>query len=189
MTLLLPVAVLGACATAVVSPAWLTRIVPFAAAATLLLPAYHVMNDRVNPIYYLYHELAVLNTPPAVAMPELYELRAIHAMERGDLAAAETDLTLAIKLAPNVASPARQRGVLYASQGRWSDARRDFVRAEQSEPQNPDAWFLQAQASLAIGDTRSAQSEFDRARSLAPAEWINRPDVTRFAARLRQASH
>jgi hypothetical protein len=185
MTMLLPLAVLGGClAVASKRHAWFVRGAPIFAAAALLLPASHVMNDRVTPIYYLYESLAALNTPPPVAMPEVYELRAIHAMERGDFASAESDLTLAIKLAENPASPARQRGVLYASEKRWSDARRDFALATEHDPENPDAWFLQAQASLAVGDAPSAQAEFERARSLAPAEWLTRPDVARFATRL-----
>jgi hypothetical protein len=187
MTMLLPIAVLGAVyAVTRATGTWLARAIPICAGATLMLPAHHVMSDRVNPIYYLYHELAALDSPPAAAMPELYELRAIHAMERGDFSAAERDLTLAIKLATNPASPARQRGVLYASQNRWADARHDFVLATEHDAENPDAWLLQAQASLATGDASTAQAEFERARSLAPAEWMSRPDVARFATRFGQ---
>jgi hypothetical protein len=188
MTMLLPLAVLGGClSVASKHLTWFLRGAPLFAAAALLLPAAHVMNDRVTPIYYLYHSLAALHTPPAVAMPEVYELRAIHAMERGDFGAAESDLTLAIKLADNPASPARQRGVLYASANRWGDARRDFALATEHDAENPDAWFLQAQASLAVGDPAAARSEFDRARSLASPEWMTRPDVARFAAKLATA--
>lgn len=184
MTMVLPAAILGACATLRNSPQGTTKSLTIAAAVALLLPAHHVMSDRLNPIYYLYHELAALDSPPPAAMPELQELRAIHAMERGDLAEAERDLTLAIKLAPNPSSSARQRGVLYASQNRWADARRDFVLATEHDAENPDAWFLQAQASMAVGDAASARSEFDHARSLAAPEWSSRPDVARFASRM-----
>ena len=186
MTMVLPAAVLGAIMLFRAAPPLPRRILPVAAAAALVLPAHHVMNDRVNPIYYLYHELAAFDSPPAVAMPELHELRAIHEMEQGELAAAETDLTLAIKLARNPASPAKQRGVLYASAHRWDDAKKDFTMMVENEPDNPDGWFLRAQVELALKDVAAAKSDFDHARSIAPAGWTNRPDVTRFTAVFNQ---
>jgi tetratricopeptide (TPR) repeat protein len=121
-------------------------------------------------------------------MPELYELRAIHAIERGDFASAESDLTFAIRLARNPASPARQRGILAASPQRWADARRDFSKAVEYEPQNPDAWFQRAQANQALGDVAAARADFDRAMSLAPPDWTTRPDVARFLLRMNSAA-
>ena len=117
-------------------------------------------------------------------MSELYELRAIHAMERGDFKAAESDLALAIKLARNPASPAKQRGILAASQQRWADARRDFSTMVEHDAQNPDAWFMRAQAHQALGDPAAARADFAQARSLASPDWTTRPDVARFLARL-----
>ena len=184
MTLLLPVAVLGLLFAVRSAPLWLPRALRLAALIALLLPAHHVMNDRVNPIFYLYHELAAFDNPPPSAMSELYELRAIHAMERGEFAAAESDLALAIKLARNPASPAKQRGILAASQQRWSDAHRDFSTMVEHEGKNPDAWFMRAQANLALNQPAAARADFDHARSLAPADWPTRPDVARFLARL-----
>lgn len=184
MTMLLPVAVLGALLALRHPTSWLPRALRFAAPIALLLPAHHVMNDRVNPLFYLYHELAALESPPPAAMSELYELRAIHAMGRGEFAAAESDLALAIKLARNPASPAKQRGILAASQQRWADAHRDFSMMVEFDAQNPDAWFMRAQANQALGHAAAARSDLDRARALAPADWTTRPDVARFIARL-----
>ncbi|QYM77808.1 hypothetical protein K0B96_10795 [Horticoccus luteus] len=188
MTMVLPASVLGVILLHRLDIGWLTRALWVGACAAVLLPAHHVMNDRVNPIFYLYHELAALHTPPRVAMPELYELRAIHEMERGDTASAQTDLTLAIKLAVNPASPARQRGLLAASQGRWPDALRDFSLAVDHDAQNPESWFMRAQANLALGQTAAARSDFDHALTLAPPGWAARPDVVRFLARLTRTS-
>ncbi len=184
MTMLLPVAVLGLLLAVHTTPSWLARALPFTALAALLLPAHHVMNDRVNPIFYLYHELAAFERPPPAAMSELYELRAFHAMGRGDFAAAEADLALAIKLARNPASPAKQRGVLAASQQRWPDAHRDFSTMVEHDPKNPDAWFMRAQSNLALQQPAAARSDFDHARALASADWPTRPDVARFLIRL-----
>jgi hypothetical protein len=155
-----------------------------ASAATLLLPAHHVMSDRVNPIYYVYHEIAAFENPPAAAMSEMFELRAIRAMQDGNFAKAEDDLGLALKLARNPAAAAKQRGVLRASQGRWKEADEDFALMAAHEPQNPDAWFMRAQASLALGAADDARQKLQHAIELAPADWITRPDVARFRAKL-----
>jgi len=145
------------------------------------------MNDRVAPIFYLYHELAAFENPPPAARPGFYELRALHAMGRGEFSAAETDLTVAIKLARNPASPARQRGVLAASQQRWADAHRDFSLLVGHDATNPDAWFMRAQSHLALHQPAAARADFDRARTLAPTDWPTRPDVARFLLRLNAA--
>ena len=187
MTMLLPVCVLGLLLALRGAVAWLPLALRLAAPAALLLPAHHVMNDAVNPIFYLYHELAARDNPPPAAMSELYELRAIHAMERGEFAAAESDLTFAIKLARNPASPAKQRGILAASQQRWADARKDFSLMVEHDAANPDAWFMRAQANQALGDAAATRADLDHARSLAPADWVTRPDVARFLTRLNPA--
>lgn len=184
MTMLLPVAILGLLLAARTTSVWLPFALRVAVPLALLLPAHHVMNDRVNPIFYLYHELAALDNPPPTAMSELYELRAIHAMERGDFKRAESDLALAIKLARNPASPAKQRGILAASQQRWADAHRDFSTMVEHDASNPDAWFMRAQAKLALNQPAAARADYDHARSIAPADWPTRPDVARWATRL-----
>ena len=184
MTMLFPVAVLGLLLAREAAAGWLPLALRVSAAVALVLPAHHVMNDAVVPIFNLQHTLHHLDHPPAIAMPELYELRAIHAMELGQFGKADADLALAIKLAPNPASPARQRGILAASQGRWADARAYFLLMAEHEPKNPDAWLMCAQARFALGDAAGACTDIDRALALAPADWKTRPDVARFLAKL-----
>ncbi|HEX2853825.1 MAG TPA: tetratricopeptide repeat protein [Opitutaceae bacterium] len=186
MMLVMPVAVLGAIWTNEFKSGW-NAVAIGSACAALLLPAHHVMIDRVNPIYYLYHELAVFDSPPPAAMSELHELRGIQAMQRGDLVAAAEALSLAIKLAQNPAGPAKQRGVLFASQQQWAEARKDFSTMVEHAPKDPDGWFLRAQAALAVGDLAAAQADANQALSVAPAGWAERADVARFMARLRQS--
>lgn len=184
ITMVLPVAVLGACAWVRSTVPWRRSALGIGTAVALLLPAHHVMNDKVNPIYYLYHEIAAFSTPPAAAMPELYELRAIHEMERGEYAQAESDLTLALALAKNPSSPARQRGILRASLGHWSDALADFTTALNADQANPDAWFMRAQANYATGNAAAARSDLEHAMGIAPTGWSDRRDVRRFLAKL-----
>ncbi len=184
LTMLLPVAVLGVVLAAQAPAPWLPRLLLVSAPLALLLPAHHVMNDRVDRIFYLYHELAAYDHPPTAARPEFYELRAVHAMGRGEFAAADTDLALAIKLSRNPASPAKQRGILAATQQRWPDAHRDFSLMVAHDPQNPDAWFMRAQANHALGQLPAARADFEHARSLARPDWTTRPDVARFLTRL-----
>lgn len=187
MTMLLPAALLGLILAHRAAVAWLRLALRGGAAVALVLPAHHVMNDAVVPIFNLQTALHFVDHPAPLAMAELYELRAIHAMERAEFDRADADLALAIKLARDPTSPARQRGVLAASQGRWSDALTYFSLMAQASPQNPDAWFMCAQARLALADTAGARKEFDHAVSLAPPDWATRPDVARFQAKLRAA--
>jgi hypothetical protein len=187
MMLLMPVAALGAVLfLRAPLPRW-PRLLPGCAAIALLLPAHHVVSEAVHPIYYLYYQLDAFKAPPAFAMPEMYELRGIREMQEGKLVPAENDLTIAIKLASNPAAAAKQRGVLRASQGRWKEAAEDFTLLAKFEPKNPDAWFMTAQAALALGDPASARAAMQTATGLAPADWVTRPDVARFQARLQQA--
>lgn len=158
-----------------------------AVAVTLLLPAHLVTSDLVRPVYYLHHELAAFENPPAYLMPERYELRAIEAMQAGDTPRAEHQLTLAIKLARQPAGALKQRGVLRASNGRWPEARADFAAMVEAAPQDPESWFFRAQAEFALGNVAGARSDLESALARAPAEWAQRPDVTRFRQKLAAA--
>jgi hypothetical protein len=184
MMFVLPVALTGFAALAATPMRW-PRWAPFAAGAALVLPAHHVMSDRVLPVFYLYHELAAFNSPPAAVMPELQELRGIHAMQDGKMVEAAEALSLAIKLARNPTGPSKQRGVLFASNQKWAEARADFSTMIQHEPKNPDGWFLRSQANAALGDAVAAMSDMEEALAVAPPGWVERPDVIRFRARLR----
>jgi hypothetical protein len=186
MTMVLPVAMYGAILTVKMVPGWWPWALRVGAAAALVLPAHHVISDRVNPIYYLYHEIANVQRQPRAIMPELFELGGIHEMEEGDSANAESDLSMAIKLSDDPTGPAKQRGLLYANQGRWADARRDFTTMVEHEPKNPDAWFMRAQAALALGDVVAAQADMQQAVAVAPKDWTTRPAVAQFLTRLNQ---
>lgn len=187
MMLVLPLGLAGAVRAFETRPRWLPLALRGAAAAALLLPGHLVMSNYVQPVQGFYHELAALDNPPALLRPESYELRAIHAMEQGLPAQAEADLGLAIKLAANPAGPSKQRGILYASAGRWEEARRDFAVMVQYAPEDPEAWFFRAQAQLALGDPAAARADMQQATARAPADWAARPDVARFLVRLGQA--
>ncbi|HUR56309.1 MAG TPA: tetratricopeptide repeat protein [Opitutaceae bacterium] len=186
MMLLTPLALLGLLLTREANASWRPLVLRAGAVVTLLLPAHHVMSDRVNPIYYLYHEIAAFESPPPAVMPELHELRGIDAMQRGDFVEAAEALSMAIQLSPNPARASRQRGILFASAQRWAEARQDFATSVEHEPKNPDGWFLRAQAELALGNTRAAESDWTQARSLASPKWAERADVARFQARLKK---
>ena len=184
-----PVAVLGVLLAAESAGTWVPGALRAGAALALLLPAYHVMTDRVNPVFYLYHELFALQNPPAAVTPEIYELRGILAMEQGDYSRAESDFGLSIKLARDPAGPSQQRGVLYASAGRWTEAQQDFARIVQFEPSNPDGWFLSAQAANALGRSEEAKGDLTKALALGSKTWAARPDVVRYCQRLGVTPH
>ncbi len=184
MMFILPAALCGVLLAFEAAPRWLPLALRAGAGAAVLLPANLVMNDAVNPVWGLYSEFAALRSPPPALMSERYELRGIQGMEAGTYAQAETDLSLAIKLADNPANPCRQRGLLYASEGRWAEARRDFDTMVKYDARNADAWFLRAEAELALSDAAAAQADMQRALTLAPEHWSSRPDVVRFMGRL-----
>jgi hypothetical protein len=184
MMMELPAALLGVLLAAHADAPWLACALRGGAAAALLLPAHHVMSDRVNPIYYLYHELSVLDNPPAVAMPELRILRGILEEEQGDAAGAEQDFTLAIKLGGNTSLALQHRGVLFANQRRWDEARRDFSGMTEQQPGEPDGWFLRSQADLALGDSAGAHADLQQALAVGSPAWLHRPDVARYVGRL-----
>ncbi len=186
MMLVLPAGLLGA-VLALPIAGWRPWALPGLAAAALVLPAHHVMSDRVNPIYYLYHELAALDNPPPAAMPELQILRGILDEEQGNAVGAEADFTLAIRLGGPAAGLAlKQRGVLLANQRRWPEARRDFLAMTAQDPGDPDGWFLRSQADLALGDPAGARSDLQQALAAGSPEWLRRPDVARYVERMNR---
>ncbi len=186
MMFLAPVVVLGAARLFAAAPPWLARGLPALAVAAFLLPGHLVMSEATVPVMTLNHELEGWRNPPLRVMPGYYELWGIHDLETGNQAQAELHLTMALKLADKPASAAKHRGLLYASAQRWPDAQRDFALMVEHEPQNPDGWFLRAQAKAAQGDAAGARADLQQALVVAPAGWETRPDVARFRTRLGQ---
>jgi tetratricopeptide (TPR) repeat protein len=184
MTMIWPLALYGLIRFAKVAPAWNRWTLSLGAAGALLLPAHHVMSDRVCPIYYLHHELALLKEPPEGASPNLWELVAIRAIEEGDPAAAEVALSVAVKLSEHPANIHRRRGMLRARQGHWREAQQDYSKMTQDEPGNPDAWFLLAQSEFALGNTIAAREKMQQALRLPPIDFVRRQDVSRFLEEL-----
>jgi hypothetical protein len=188
MMFIVPVAVLGVLLAAEFRPKELHTTLWLAFAASVFLPARLVMNDGVYSVFYLYHELGALRSPPPGIMPELLELSAVDAIERADFAKAEVDLSTALKLAPNPAHLASRRGDLYAKLGRWTEARRDYSIVIEHEPARAEAWFRRAQAAQALGDTRAARLDLERSLALGPKEWVSRPEIKKFAEDLQISS-
>lgn len=186
MSMLFPLALLGLLLAKRSQAPWLSRALLLSAPAVLLLPAHHIMSNRVSPIYYLQHEIFQLSNPPKLLQPELYELKGIHAMEQGNLVEAEAQLLLAIRLSKDPSSPSKHRGMLRAGSGRWAEALEDFSTMVQYRPSDPEGWFLRAQAHFALGDSTGARSDFRQALTKAPENWAQRPDVARFKLKLER---
>lgn len=184
MMLLAPLVGLGAGAWGGVTwPGKRSALVGLAGAA-LVLPAHQVMSDAAMPVMTLNHELGARREPPPRLSPAAYELSGVVEMERGNPQKAEIALTIAIKLDERPTSACKHRGLLYASAQRWSEARQDFRTWAENDERDPDAWLLVAQAEAALGNTAEARVELQRALGLASKEWVARPDVARFRARL-----
>lgn len=181
MMMEMPVALLGVLPATEAAASPCRRALPAVAGLALLLPAHHVMTDRVNPVFYLYHEIAALKNPPAAAMPEIYELRGMLEMQQGDYGSAEADFSLAIKLGDRPSIAYQQRGLLRATEGRLIEARQDFTAATRFAPRDPDGWFFRAHADLALGDTAGAVADLQQAQALGSDRWKHRPDVVQFS--------
>ena len=186
MTMLLPLAVTGLLVLHEQKASWLPGFIGGLVLLALLLPAHHVMNDRVDTIYPLQHEIYLLDTPPRELMPELYELEGIHKMELGDNAAAEAKFDIAVLLDKHPASALQHRGLLRANQGRWPEALKDFECLCELEPSDSNSWLLYAQACFATNQLQAARTHMRKALSQAPEGWSKRPDVVRFLSKLNQ---
>lgn len=186
MTMLLPSVMLGLLLATREQAAWLPLALRISTGFAVVLPAYHVMNDGIQPINSLYHELSFLKSPPPYAIPEVHEIQGIDAVARGQYAEAEFEFTLATKLAQNPASALLQRGQLYANGKRWSDAFNDFTNAIEHDSDNPEAWFMRAQTNFAMGFTDDAGKDMSKALAVGSKDWSLRPDVARFRANLNK---
>lgn len=87
---------------------------------------------------------------------------------RGDLAAADADLTRAIALDPKSAAYLRQRARVRLQQRRPALARGDLDAALQLAPDDVDALTLRAELRLSEGDRPGASADLDAAAKASP---------------------
>lgn len=185
MMMLWPVAAYGMIRLVETAPAWKNRLLWVGAISSLFLPAYHVMSDKVIPVYGLYQQLAALRYPMGAASAEMWELTTFRAIERGDARSAEFALAVAVKLTTAPAELYQRMGKLRAGLGRWDEARVDFAASTDFQPNNYENWFLLAQADFALGDNAAAQRNIQNCLRLAPAGFEQKAEVVNFLACLK----
>ncbi|HLY37267.1 MAG TPA: tetratricopeptide repeat protein [Candidatus Binatia bacterium] len=140
---------------------------PLLAAATILLPAHHVVTTFTVPINDLWYETHLLLDPPPPFAPGPYLQEAQRAASQGDGNRAESLANVALRLAPEAAAY-NVHGVILARQGRWQDALADFDRAITLDPSLAEAWMNRARSHAALGNAEAARSDARRVQAVAP---------------------
>jgi tetratricopeptide (TPR) repeat protein len=93
--------------------------------------------------------------------------RATVKMRRGDLAGAQADLDLALKLQPDDVKLLTVRGQVFARQGKFDMALADLNRATQIAPDDVAAWEQTGIVQQAKGEYSQAEKSYDKAIGFA----------------------
>jgi tetratricopeptide (TPR) repeat protein len=94
-----------------------------------------------------------------------YNLRGAAVRETGNPRQAINDFNRAVQLAPN-ADNYFQRGATYHLIGDYANAVEDFTRTIAFQPDLAQAYYARAQAELAAGDLKKAETDRQQARAL-----------------------
>jgi tetratricopeptide (TPR) repeat protein len=90
-----------------------------------------------------------------------------HKLQRSSVDAFKDELMRRIK----TASQNVHRGLNLAKQGRFADARREFLSAAEVDPENPAAWADLGAANMELGRADEGRNAYDKALLLAPDDW------------------
>ena len=81
------------------------------------------------------------------------------------------------------ASQAMSRGQKLADRGLYEDARLEFLRATEADPDNPMAWANLGAASVVTRRVEEARGAYDKALVLAPDNWLTHYNLAILLAR------
>lgn len=81
------------------------------------------------------------------------------------------------------ASQAVSRGQKLADRGLYEDARLEFLRATEADPDNPVAWTNLGAASVVTRRVEEARVAYDKALALAPDNWLTHYNLAILLAR------
>ncbi len=101
-------------------------------------------------------------------MPEAYSNLAVAQKKKGDLNQAIASLNKALERKPEFASALTTRGGIYAEQGKWSEARRDFAAALKLNPRDDGALYGLAESLREARDYAGAQQALSELISRSP---------------------
>jgi tetratricopeptide (TPR) repeat protein len=83
----------------------------------------------------------------------------------------------------DAAEESLQRGLVLVQARRYEAARREFVSASQSDPENPAAWSNLGAVDLLLGRIDEGRNAYDRALALAPDDAVMRYNFGLFFVR------
>ncbi len=150
------------------------RIVATVMAANLLLPASHVGWTFTVPMYYVYHELAEWQNPPAFVNPAAYVEQGMRILNEGNPTVAKRAFDNAIRLSPDLPDGWLGRGVAELSMQDFQTARVDVERGLSLRPSDVNGLYFHGLILLRSGETAAAAAELRSALAKAPPDWPNR---------------
>lgn len=101
-------------------------------------------------------------------LPEAYSNLAVAQKKQGELDQAIANLNKALERKADYAAAITTRGGIYAEQGKWSEARRDFEQALKLNPKDDGALYGLAQALRESKDYAGAQQALSELISRSP---------------------
>ncbi|HEX9786509.1 MAG TPA: tetratricopeptide repeat protein [Candidatus Binatia bacterium] len=101
-------------------------------------------------------------------LPDAYSNLAVAHKRKGELVRALANLDKALERKPNYTTALITRGAIFAEQGKWTDARRDFEAALKLDPRDDGALYGLSQALREARDYAGAQQALGELISRSP---------------------
>ncbi|HVX62127.1 MAG TPA: tetratricopeptide repeat protein [Pirellulales bacterium] len=150
---------------------------PWAAAATLLLPAAHVFTTEREPILYFYAEWERWAHPPPDVDPQTYVGLGVTYAEQQKPVEAEACFEAALALDPTYCPAHVQRATLHLNAGDSRKAARVLEEAIRQCPDSPDVHFLLGIFRLRANDQAGGAAELKAALTLSRDGWPRRQET------------
>jgi hypothetical protein len=182
---LMPVGLAGIVLFARHAPDLCRRSLLWVLIPNLLLPASHVLSERTLPVRYLYYELERWSAPPFYLTPEYYNREGLALLQQGDAERAWEEFETALRLDPNYVAARGNKAMILVARRQYEAAIQELDAVVASGMNLPDALRLRGNCFEALQQHANAFDDYQRALSLAPADWTSRSDVQQRLQRLR----
>lgn len=163
------------------------RLLPWLAAANLVLPAQHVIGAAGTraefhcvPILRLDAEIARAQQPPEFADPTAFTRRSMDHLQARLLDRALAAADIACRLNPRHAKSVANRGIVLYVRGQKAEGLAELDRALQLGPELYDARMQRAAFRQQAGNVGGALEDVRRALQDMPADWPHRSEAQKF---------
>jgi len=186
VSIIAPLSLLGILELARQRPDVLRWTLPWVAAASLILPASHVLTGHKTPIFYLYTEMERWENPPPELTPEFYVQQGIECDDTARYEDAATKYVWALELDPHYGPAYVARCLMRARLGDLKGASQDAQDAIDCDIQSPNGYFIRAVVRMRQRDIAGTRADLETAMRLAPADWSRAKDAQDMLAQLNQ---